>query len=127
IGSGEFGLIVVNYANGDMVGHTGMMEAAVAAVETVDRCLARVTEAVLDAGGVFILTADHGNVEQMRDETTDQPHTAHTLNPVPLIVGHPEQHGELRSDGVLADVMPTALSILGISLAPEMDGRDLRK
>jgi 2,3-bisphosphoglycerate-independent phosphoglycerate mutase len=127
ITGGGLGLIVVNYANGDMVGHTGKMDAAVAAVEAVDRCLGRVTEAALDAGGFFFLTADHGNCEQMWDFETDQPHTAHTLNPVPFILGHPGVNGPLREGGILADVMPTALGLLGIPTAPEMDGTDLRK
>jgi 2,3-bisphosphoglycerate-independent phosphoglycerate mutase len=127
IGGGQFGFIVVNFANGDMVGHTGILDAAVAAVETVDACLGRVTEAVLEAGGFFFLTADHGNCEQMWDEQTNQPHTAHTLNPVPFILGHPEVKAELRPDGILADVMPTALGLLGVPLAAEMDGRDLRR
>jgi 2,3-bisphosphoglycerate-independent phosphoglycerate mutase len=127
ISSGEFGFIVVNYANGDMVGHTGMLDAAIVAVETVDTCLGRVTEAILDAGGFFFLTADHGNCEQMWDETTNQPHTAHTLNPVPFLLGHPDVQAELREDGILADVMPTALNLLGIPAASEMDGRDLRR
>jgi 2,3-bisphosphoglycerate-independent phosphoglycerate mutase len=127
ITGGTFGFIVVNYANGDMVGHTGILEAAITAVETVDRCLGRVTEATLDSGGFFFLTADHGNCEQMWDPITNQPHTAHTLNPVPFILGHSEVKSELRTDGILADVMPTALNLLGIPTAPEMDGRDLRR
>src|SRR5690606_28676812 len=115
-----FDFIVVNYANTDMVGHTGNLEAAIKAVEAVDRCLGRLEAAVRKAGGVLLITADHGNAEQMRDHETGQPHTAHTLNLVPLVmVGGGA--AALRS-GRLADVAPTLLAIMGLPQPPEMTG-----
>ena len=89
IGAGRFDVIVLNYANTDMVGHTGRIDAAIKAVETVDTCLGRLSEAVEHAGGTLVITADHGNAEMMRDPETGEPHTAHTLNPVPFIVVNP--------------------------------------
>ena len=86
IGSGRFDFVVVNYANTDMVGHTGKLDAAIAAVEAVDRCLARLEQAVLKAGGALLVTADHGNAEMMCDPLTGRPHTAHTLNRVPVVL-----------------------------------------
>src|SRR5258708_26334953 len=86
IGAGRFDVIVVNYANTDMVGHSGDIAAAVKAVEAVDRCLGRLAEAVEQAGGALLITADHGNAEQMRDPETGEPHTAHTTNPVPVLL-----------------------------------------
>jgi 2,3-bisphosphoglycerate-independent phosphoglycerate mutase len=120
IGGHRFG--VVNFANPDMVGHTGSIPAVVAACETVDRCLGEVVAAVQAAGGVCIVTADHGNAEQeLQDDGT--PHTAHTTNPVPVIV---TQEGTALRDGELSDLVPTALGLLGLEPAPEMTGRDLR-
>ncbi|MGE5577859.1 MAG: 2,3-bisphosphoglycerate-independent phosphoglycerate mutase [Syntrophothermus sp.] len=116
--------IILNYANLDMVGHTGVMEAAVKAVEAVDACVGRVVEAVLAAGGVVLLTADHGNAEQMIDYETGEPYTAHTLNPVPvLLIGYQEEV-KLRS-GILADVAPTLLEVMGIPQPEEMTGHSL--
>ena len=89
IESGRFDVIVLNYANADMVGHTGRLDAAVKAVETIDKCLGRVAVAVEKAGGTLVVTADHGNAEMMRDPETGEPHTAHTLNPVPFLVVNP--------------------------------------
>jgi len=125
IGSEKYDLIIANYANGDMVGHSGILEAAVKAVETVDACLGRVEAAVVKAGGVLLVTADHGNCEMMRDPETGQPHTAHTLNPVPLILvnGPAWAHG-LRG-GRLADIAPTLLRLLGLRQPKEMTGRSL--
>jgi 2,3-bisphosphoglycerate-independent phosphoglycerate mutase len=112
---------VLNFANADMVGHTGMIPAVVRACEAVDACLGRVVDAVAAAGGVCLVTADHGNAEQeLQDDGT--PHTAHTTNPVPLVVTSSEL--ELR-DGELSDLVPTALGLLGIEPPPEMTGRDL--
>ncbi|MFN8591851.1 MAG: 2,3-bisphosphoglycerate-independent phosphoglycerate mutase [Thermomicrobiales bacterium] len=124
IASGRYRLIVVNYANGDMVGHTGVFAAAVQAIETVDACLARVIAATLAAGGVALVTADHGNAEEMIDRVTGAPMTAHTTNPVPVLLIAPEQsawrHAELRPDGRLAAIAPTLLMLLGLTPPPEM-------
>ena len=119
----SFGFFVLNYANADMVGHTGVIPAAVRAVETVDQGLGRVLEAVRARKGFALVTADHGNAEQMIDPETGGPHTAHTLNPVPvLIAGQP--HHRLRP-GILADVAPTLLELLGLPIPPEMTGKSL--
>jgi 2,3-bisphosphoglycerate-independent phosphoglycerate mutase len=124
IRSGDYALIVVNYANPDMVGHTGVLEAAIRAVEAVDAALGQVLAAVEEMGGAILVTADHGNCEVMIDPETGGPHTAHTLNPVPVIlVGGPEG-AELR-DGRLADLAPTLLELMGLEQPPEMDGRSL--
>jgi 2,3-bisphosphoglycerate-independent phosphoglycerate mutase len=122
IGNG-YGFGIVNFANPDMVGHTGVIPAVVRAVETVDSCLAEVVEAVAQAGGVSLITADHGNAEQMLEEDGESPHTAHTTNPVPLIVTDTDL--ALRSGGGLSDIVPTALELLGIAPPPEMTGRNL--
>jgi 2,3-bisphosphoglycerate-independent phosphoglycerate mutase len=119
----EYGFFVLNYANIDMVGHTGIIPAAVKAVETVDECLGRLLKAVEGRGGIALVTADHGNAEQMIDETTGEPHTAHTLNPVPVFLAGDGPY-PLRS-GILADVAPTLLDLLGIDAPPEMTGRTL--
>jgi 2,3-bisphosphoglycerate-independent phosphoglycerate mutase len=122
--SGRYAFLVVNYANGDMVGHTGVFAAAKAAIETVDRCLADVVAATLAAGGALLVTADHGNAEEMVDRETGQPMTAHTTNPVPLVLvapdGHALRHAELRHDGRLAAVAPTVLAMLGLPAPPAM-------
>ena len=124
IRSGDYALIVVNYANPDMVGHTGVLEAAIAAVEAVDGGLGQVLAAVEEMGGAIIVTADHGNCEVMIDPETGGPHTAHTLNPVPVIlVGGPE--GARLRDGRLSDLAPTLLELMGLDQPPEMDGRSL--
>jgi 2,3-bisphosphoglycerate-independent phosphoglycerate mutase len=124
VGRRQFDFILINYANADMVGHTGSLEAAVKAVETVDACLGRVVEAVGTAGGCVLVTADHGNCEVMVDPETGQPHTAHTLSPVPcMLVGGPEGVG--LHDGRLADVAPTLLQLLGLKQPVEMTGRPL--
>ncbi len=122
----RFGVIVINFANPDMVGHTGKLEATVKAIEATDSATGRVIEALARAGGVALITADHGNAEFMADPATGQPHTAHTLNPVPLILFDPSFKGRLRDGGTLADVAPTLLGILEIATPPEMTGRDLR-
>ncbi|MSO84544.1 MAG: 2,3-bisphosphoglycerate-independent phosphoglycerate mutase [Rhodospirillales bacterium] len=125
IASGRFDLIVVNYANGDMVGHTGILAAAIQAAETVDRCLGRIERAAIEAGGALLITADHGNCEQMLDPETGQPHTAHTLNRVPVIlVNGPPGAGRLR-DGRLSDVAPTVLELMGLAQPREMTGQSL--
>ena len=122
IGAGyRFG--VINFANPDMVGHTGSIPATIAAVETTDRCLARVLDAVASAGGVALVTADHGNAETMIAEDGVSPHTAHTTNPVPLLFTGRAQG--LRDGGELSDLAPTCLQLLGIPPPPEMTGRSL--
>jgi 2,3-bisphosphoglycerate-independent phosphoglycerate mutase len=126
IRSDRFDLIICNYANGDMVGHTGNLAAAVAAVEALDGCLGRLYETVLAAGGVLLLTADHGNCEQMVDPESGEPHTAHTMNRVPFIlVGGPAGIG--LDDGCLADIAPTALELLGLPQPRSMTGRSLMR
>jgi 2,3-bisphosphoglycerate-independent phosphoglycerate mutase len=124
IRSGAFDLIVLNFANADMVGHTGSLAAATKAVEAVDAGLGRIAAAIAEAGGALLVTADHGNAEQMRDPATGGPHTAHTLNPVPvLLLGGPE--GAALRDGRLADVAPTLLALLGLPQPAAMTGRSL--
>ena len=129
IESGRFDLVVVNYANTDMVGHTGDYAAAVRAVETVDACLGRVADAVVKAGGAMLITADHGNAEMMLDPETGQPHTAHTTNPVPVMLvnggGERRNAPVVLRDGRLADVAPTILELIGLPQPPEMTGRSL--
>ncbi len=124
IGSGSFDFIVVNYANPDMVGHTGVWDATVQALEVVDGCLARVLESVTAAGGVLLVTGDHGNIEEMRDEQ-GQPQTKHTTSPVPLALVGPGFEGAQLSDGILADVAPTICDLLDIPPGPSMTGHSL--
>ncbi len=122
---GTFDVIIVNYANTDMVGHTGDLKAAITAVEAVDTCLGRLSDAVVKAGGVMLVTADHGNAEQMRDEETGQAHTAHTLNPVPLVLVNPPAGVTGLSDGKLADIAPTLLDLMKIPRPSAMTGHPL--
>ncbi|GFO97658.1 phosphoglycerate mutase [groundwater metagenome] len=121
ITSGKYDVIVLNYANCDMVGHTGVFDAAVKAVEAIDMCIGRVYDAVIQSGGLLIITADHGNAEKMVDETGGI-HTAHTSNSVPLIIC---EKGIRLRDGILADIAPTILEALGIEKPEEMTGRSL--
>ena len=125
IGSGRFDLIVVNYANTDMVGHTGDLTAAMKAVEAVDTCLGRLMAAVKTAGGVLLVTADHGNAEQMFDETSHQKHTQHTLNRVPALLFNAPAGIHSLADGKLADVAPTILALMGVPQPREMTGKSL--
>ncbi len=126
IRSGEFDFVIMNYANADMVGHTGVIEAAIKAVEAVDTGVGRVVEATLAVGGGLLITADHGNAEQLIEYDTGKPFTAHTTNPVPLYLVVPQLiQARLRTDGILADVAPTILQILGISQPKDMSGRSL--
>jgi len=127
IASGRFGVVVMNFANPDMVGHTGNMEATVKAVETSDVALGIVIDALAHTGGVALITADHGNAEFMADPATGQPHTAHTINPVPLILYNPSSKGRLKDHGTLADVAPTLLGMLEVDKPAEMSGHDLRQ
>ena len=117
-------LIVCNYANGDMVGHTGSFDAAVKAVEALDKCLERVVDAVRQAGGECLITADHGNVEQMLDPDSGQVHTSHTLNPVPLILVSDRRDARL-ADGRLCDIAPTLLALMDLPVPPQMSGCSL--
>jgi 2,3-bisphosphoglycerate-independent phosphoglycerate mutase len=124
--SGQYGFVLANFANPDMVGHTGILEAAVKAVKVVDECIGRLWLACQKAGIAMLITADHGNCEMMVDPVTGQPHTAHTLNPVPFILAHPEFRGaKLREKGILADVAPTALQVMGLPQPKEMKGLGL--
>src|SRR3989442_5507315 len=127
IEAGHHDFILCNYANGDMVGHSGVLSAAVKAVETVDQCLARVLESAERRGATLLVTADHGNCELMIDPLTDGPHTAHTTNPVPFLLIDDAARGPLRHGGALCDVGPTLLRLLDIQPPPEMTGRDLRE
>ncbi len=125
IRSGRFDVIVMNYANADMVGHTGRIDAATKAVETIDACLGRLAEAVEQAGGTLVITADHGNAEMMRDPETGEPHTAHTLNPVPFVVVNPPAEIGHLENGRLSDIAPTLLDILHLTKPAAMTGHSL--
>jgi 2,3-bisphosphoglycerate-independent phosphoglycerate mutase len=125
IQSGKHDVVICNFANADMVGHTGNIPATITAVETLDKCLGRVLTALRAVNGVAIVTADHGNAEQMWDDELKAPHTAHTSNPVPAILCSDEYAGRALNDGSLRDVAPTLLGLLGIPLSPEMSGRTL--
>jgi 2,3-bisphosphoglycerate-independent phosphoglycerate mutase len=125
IRSGRFDVIVMNYANADMVGHSGLIEAATKAVETIDACLNRLSEAVGHAGGTLVITADHGNAEMMRDPETGEPHTAHTLNSVPFVVVNPPAKIGHLENGRLSDIAPTLLDILHLTKPAAMTGHSL--
>ena len=125
IRGGQYDAIVCNIANPDMVGHTGDLQAAIAAAEAVDVALGAVSAAVHAAGGALVVTADHGNLEMMRDPQTGQPHTAHTVGPVPLLYLGEREDATLRSGGALRDVAPTLLDLMGIPKPDEMTGRSL--
>jgi 2,3-bisphosphoglycerate-independent phosphoglycerate mutase len=124
IKSGKYDLIVCNYANGDMVGHTGKLDAAIKAAECLDQCVKRVVEALNEVGGEALITADHGNCEQMTDPGSGQAHTSHTIGPVPLIyTGH--RQVQLQDDGSLSDIAPTLLALMGVEQPKEMTGHSL--
>jgi len=125
IKSGQYDLIVCNYPNGDMVGHTGVFDAAVKAVEAVDTSLKEVLAAMAEVGGETLITADHGNVEMMRDPETGQPHTAHTNFPVALIYDGPKNQTLSLEDGALCDLAPTLLALMGLPKPDEMTGHSL--
>ena len=123
IDSGKYDLIVLNFANPDMVGHTGILAAAIKAVETVDTGLGRIADAIKRQGGALLVTADHGNCELMRDPATGGPHTAHTTNPVPVVL----MGGGAKTiqEGRLADLAPTLLDLMGIKQPVEMTGQSI--
>ena len=126
IESGKYDVMILNFANPDMVGHTGVMDAAVKAVHAVDECVGKVLEAILKAGGRAIVTADHGNCERMYDEDGVTPFTAHTTLPVPMIlVDEEKKDAKLRADGRLCDLAPTMLSLMGMEIPAEMTGKSL--
>ncbi len=124
IASGAYDLIVVNFANPDMVGHTGIMAAAIRAVDEIDECLGRLRAAVEKAGGVLLVTADHGNIELMKDPVTHEPHTAHTTLDVPILAVNAPP-GTKLINGRLADVAPTLLDLMGLPMSPQMTGHSL--
>ena len=125
IGSGRFDVIICNIANPDMVGHSGDLQAAILAAQAVDVAIGAVGNAVREAGGALIITADHGNLEMMRDPATGQPHTAHTVGPVPLVYVGARSNATLRAGGALRDVAPTLLDLLGLPQPVEMTGQTL--
>jgi 2,3-bisphosphoglycerate-independent phosphoglycerate mutase len=125
LGEHDDDFILINFANPDMVGHTGVLEAAIKAVEAVDECAGRVVEAVVAKGGVALVTADHGNCDRMIDHKTDTPHTYHTTQPVPFFLIGADAYVNLRPRGILADVAPTVLDLLGLEPPEEMTGRTL--
>jgi len=127
IEKGDFDAIIMNFANADMVGHSGKLEATIKAVETVDEQLGRIYQALKPRGGAWIITADHGNAETMIDPVTGGPHTYHTTNPVPFILVSENGHPPLQTGGSLRDIAPTMLGVLGVDEPREMTGRDLRK
>ncbi|KYH29070.1 MULTISPECIES: 2,3-bisphosphoglycerate-independent phosphoglycerate mutase [Clostridium] len=128
IDSDEYDAIILNYANPDMVGHTGVMDAAIKAVEAVDECLGRVVDKILEKNGSIFITADHGNCEQMIDYSTGGSMTAHTTNPVPFIyVSNDAKKKELRESGILADIAPTMLEEMGLEIPKEMTGKSIFK
>lgn len=126
VNTGDFDVIVMNFANADMVGHSGKMDPTMRAVEAVDGCLAQIYQALRQKGGAWIVTADHGNAETMIDPVTKTPHTYHTTNPVPFILVN-DKGWRLRPDGALQDIAPTLLGVLGEKQPAEMKGRDLRQ
>jgi 2,3-bisphosphoglycerate-independent phosphoglycerate mutase len=126
IEKGEFDAIIMNYANADMVGHSGKLEAAIQAVEAVDAGLGKIYQTLQARGGTWIITADHGNAEMMIDPKNGGPHTYHTTNPVPLILVSDDDHLQLSPGGSLRDIAPTMLGVLGQRLPPDMTGNDLR-
>ena len=128
IKSGKYDVMILNFANCDMVGHTGVLEAAQKAVATVDECVGKVVDAILECGGEVIITADHGNADVMIDPATGGSFTAHSTNPVPVILVSEERRScELREDGILADLAPTLLDLMGVDVPAEMTGKNLIK
>ena len=125
IASGKYGLIVANYANGDMVGHTGVFAAGIKAAEVIDECLGKLEQKVIETGATLVITADHGNLERMLNEEQTEPHTAHTLSPVPIIFVSSSNYVKELKNGSLADVAPTLLDFMDIKKPSEMRGSSL--
>ena len=125
IESDKYDVIIINFANPDMVGHTGVMEAAVKAVEAVDECVGKAYDALVKAGGQMFICADHGNAEQLVDYETGEPFTAHTINPVPFILVNYDEDYTLKEGGCLADIVPTLLEMMGLDKPEEMTGKSL--
>jgi 2,3-bisphosphoglycerate-independent phosphoglycerate mutase len=125
ITSGKYDVIVINFANPDMVGHTGVIPAAIEAVERIDQCVGAAVDAVKEVDGVLFICADHGNAEKMIDYETGEPHTAHTTNPVPFILVNYDESYTLREGGCLADIAPTLIQIMGLEQPAQMTGKSL--
>ena len=125
IGSGKYDVIIINFANPDMVGHTGVEPAAIKAVEAVDECVGRAVDAIKKADGQMFICADHGNAEQLVDYETGEPFTAHTVNPVPFILVNADPAYRLREGGCLADIAPTLIELMGLAQPKEMTGKSL--
>ena len=125
IKSDKYDVIIINFANPDMVGHTGVLEAAVKAVEAVDECVGKAVAAIKEVDGVLFICADHGNAEYMIDENDGEPFTAHTTNPVPFILVNYDSKYTLREGGCLADIVPTLIQIMGKEQPVEMTGKSL--
>lgn len=125
IKSGNYDVVIINFANPDMVGHTGVEGAAIQAIEAVDVCVGRAVDAVKETGGQMFICADHGNAEQLIDEETGEPFTAHTTNPVPFILVNADPAYKLREGGCLADIAPTLIELIGLAQPAEMTGKSL--
>ena len=125
IRSGKYDVIIINFANPDMVGHTGVLPAAIKAIETVDACVGRAVEAIKEVDGVMFICADHGNAEQLIDYETGEPFTAHTTNQVPFVLVNYDKAYTLRENGCLADIIPTLIEIMGMEQPAEMTGKSL--
>ena len=125
ITSGKYDVIIINFANPDMVGHTGVLSAAIEAVERIDQCVGAAVDAVKQMDGVLFICADHGNAEQMINYETGEPHTAHTTNPVPFILYNYDPSYTLREGGRLCDIAPTLLEIMNLPQPKEMTGKSL--
>ena len=125
IKSGKYDVIIINFANPDMVGHTGVEDAAIKAIEAVDECVGRAVDAIKEVNGVMFICADHGNAEQLIDYNTGEPWTAHTTNPVPFILVNAEPGTKLREGGCLADIAPTLIELMGMEQPKEMTGKSL--
>ena len=125
IRSGKYDVIIINFANPDMVGHTGIESAAIKAVEAVDECVGKTVEAIKETDGVLFICADHGNVEQLIDYETKESFTAHTTNQVPFILVNADSSYKLREGGCLADIVPTLIEIMGMEQPKEMTGKSL--
>ena len=123
--SGKYDVIIINFANPDMVGHTGIETAAIKAIETVDACVGRTVDAIKETNGILFICADHGNAEQLLDYETGEPFTAHTTNPVPFILVNADPSYKLREGGCLADIAPTLIELMGLEQPKEMTGKSL--